>query len=177
MLYSVIQIAESTGSSKQNIYKKLKKKELKEHIVKQHGITYVDDIGFNLINDSYQTNTEELNDLNTKKTDDSNDSEVTVDSTNSTLNQDMFNLLKEQLKEKDLQLFEANERLKQAHKLIENSQVLLKETPQQDIKLLEEHFQDLDTKLMDIKNKMEVHREPEEHKELQEGFFKRIFKR
>jgi hypothetical protein len=41
--------------------------------------------------------------------------------------------------------------LNQAHKLIENNQVLLKEKPKQELLLFEEHFQDLDNKLMDIK--------------------------
>ncbi len=48
MLYSVNQISESTGSSKQNIYKKLQKKELKDHIIKRDGINYLDEEGYNL---------------------------------------------------------------------------------------------------------------------------------
>jgi chromosome segregation ATPase len=71
--------------------------------------------------------------------------------------------LKEQIKEKDLQI-------RELHKLIENNQVLLKDKPQE-IKLLEEHFQDIDSKMMEIKQDMQERKEP------QKGLFKRIFRK
>jgi hypothetical protein len=39
----------NSGLSKVSIYKKLKSKELKEHISKKLSVTYVDEVGFNLI--------------------------------------------------------------------------------------------------------------------------------
>ena len=71
------------------------------------------------------------------------------------LNKELFNTLLQQLNEKDLQI-------NALHKIVENSQVLLKEKPQQDILQLEEHFQDLDTKLMDIKEQMLQRKDQEE---------------
>ena len=169
MLYSVNQISESTGSSKQNIYKKLQKKELKEHIVKKEGINYLDEEGYNLFKASFKTTTEDIP-LN----------EYTAsDTTDSSMNENMFNLMKEQLKEKDRQIQEKDnqindysERLKQSLELNRNSQVLLKEKPHQDILQLEEHFNDLDDKLIDIKDKM-LERKVQNEKT---SFFSKFFK-
>jgi len=166
MLYNVTQISESTGQSKQNIYKKLQKKELKVHIIKKQGITYINEIGLKLINDSYETNPD--------------DEVTTEDATVSTLNENMFNLLKEQLKEKDLQISEKDkqisnfdERMRAEQDLHKNTQILFKQQQQPpDIKQLEEHFQDLDTKLEEVKGNMLERKEQQ-----QKGFFSKIFKK
>lgn len=63
------------------------------------------------------------------------------------LNKDLINTLIEQLKEKDSQIH-------QLHKLIENNQVLLKEKSQKDLLQLEEHFSELDNKLIDLRQQM-----------------------
>jgi|GEM_PF-938599 len=78
--------------------------------------------------------------------------------------------LKLQLTAKDLQLHEMNERLKNEQELNRNNQELLI-NPKQNIKLLEEHFQDLDSKFTDIKQDMQERKEPKK------GIFKRIFKK
>lgn len=93
-------------------------------------------------------------------------------------------MLKEQLKENNFQLkekeiqinklnegmHELNERLKQEQDLNKNNQVL-QLRPQQDIKQLEEHFQDLDIKLMDIREQIGEHNAPKS-----QGFFGKLFK-
>ena len=90
------------------------------------------------------------------------------------LNKELFNTLLQQLNEKDLQI-------NALHKIVENSQVLLKEKPQQDILQLEEHFQDLDTKLMDIKEQMLQRKDQEQkaHYEVEEkkGWFNKILRK
>ena len=63
-----------------------------------------------------------------------------------------------------------NERLKNEQELNRNNQELLIK-PKQDVKLLEEHFQDLDNKFTDIKQDMQERKEP------QKGLFKRIFRK
>lgn len=158
IFYTIAQISDLIGLSKVSIYKKLKLKELKEHISKKFGITYVDEVGFNLIKYGLK------NDFKEKEANSTLNNEVVLNTEELSFNKEVFKLLKEQLNEKNIQIHEL-------HKLIENNQVLLKEKPQQDALLLEEHFQDLDTKLMDIRDQMEEHREP------QKGFLKRLFKK
>ncbi|MCB2295636.1 hypothetical protein LGK95_19340 [Clostridium algoriphilum] len=80
------------------------------------------------------------------------DDEIVSDTESLSMNQDIFNLLKSQLEEKDLQLKDKDLQIHELHKLVENSQILLKEKPQ-DIKLLEQHTQDLDDKIMNIKGR------------------------
>jgi len=68
---------------------------------------------------------------------------------------------------------ELSERLKQEQDLNKNNQVLQLRQPQ-DIKQLEEHFQDLDTKLIDIRDQMGDHKEPKDQKPI--SFFSKLFK-
>jgi hypothetical protein len=142
-----MKVSESMGLSKQSIYKKLKK-ELQEHIIKKQGMTYIDKEGFNLIKVSSNSNIDNLKDfkedikgLNIKETNSTLDDEIASNTEILSMNQDIFNLLKSQ----DLQIHELQ-------KLAENSQILLKEKPQ-DIKLLEQQFQNLDYKIMNIKER------------------------
>ena len=182
--YTIAEISELIKLSKVSIYKKLKLKELEEHITKCQGITYIDDIGFNIIKDSFNINDKvNLNkNVKTKSSHENNnktiDDEIATDTEGFNINEELFNMLKYQLKEKDnqlnmkdKQLQELNERLKQAHKLIENNQILLKEKPKQEILLLEEHFQALDNKFTNIRQDMQERKEP------QKGFLKRMFKK
>ena len=184
MAYTIAEISKLIKLSKVSIYKKLKLKELEEHITKSQGITYIDDVGFNIIKDSFNIN-DKVNLNENVKTESSRenedkiiDDEIATDTEGFNINEELFNMLKNQLKEKDnqlnmkdKQLQESNERLKQAHKLIENNQILLKEKPKQEILLLEEHFQALDNKFTNIKQDMQERKEP------QKGFLKKMFKK
>jgi hypothetical protein len=167
MLYNVAQIAETTGQSKQNIYKKLKKKELIPHIIKKQGISYIDDIGLKIINDSYETNTEN-NPLN---------EEIAEDKTYSMINEEMFNLLKKELNDKNLQIQEKDrqlenysDRLKQEQDLHKNTQILFKEKLPENLLLQEEHFEEIDTKLVDLKEKL-VERHEQRHRSVWSKMF------
>ena len=66
------------------------------------------------------------------------------------LNKELIENLLNQLKEKDKQIAEL-------HKLIENSQILLKEEQKKSDKqlYLEEHFEEVDKKLQDLREKRE----------------------
>jgi hypothetical protein len=152
-----MEASELIGLSKQSIYKKLKAKELQEYIIKKQGMIYIDEEGFNLIKDSLKANIDDLKDfkedingLNIKKINSTLNDEIASDTEILSMNLDIFTLLKRQLEEKDLQLNDKDMQIHELHKLVENSQILLKEKPQ-DIKLLEQHFQDLDYKIMNIK--------------------------
>lgn len=116
MLYSVSEVSETIGLSKQSIYVRLRLKEFQEHITKKQGVTYIDEVGLNLIKDD---------DLNHVKEENQRKA-TTVDIESLNLDKEVFDLL-------------------------ENSQVLLKDNPKQDLLMLEEHFQNLDNKLLDIR--------------------------
>jgi DeoR/GlpR family transcriptional regulator of sugar metabolism len=49
MLHSINEIAISLGVSKMTIYRKLKVKELKSHIILKQGIQYIDDNGLTML--------------------------------------------------------------------------------------------------------------------------------
>lgn len=172
MLYDVSQVASKLNVSKQSIYNKLKLKEYKNKILIKQGKTYIDDDLLNLIKDNLKIKanlnmndnidaSEELQDVDS----------ITLDDDLLNLNKDLIDLLKDQLKEKDLQLHEKDIQIHELHKLIENNQVLLREKPQQDIKLLEEHFKDLDNRLLEVRAKMEERKEKSK-----KNIFHKIFK-
>ena len=179
MLYSVMEVSESIGLSKQSIYKKLKAKELRDNITKKQGVTYINEVGFNLIKDGLKANVDGLNCLNNEEIDNTVDEPITEDTENLNVNIDLLNLLKDQLcqkdlqlKTKDIQLDEKDNQIHDLHKLIENSKVLLKDKPKRDILQLEEHFQELENKLEKVKENMDERKE-EQHKSI----FKKIFKK
>ena len=164
MLYTVKQASIKLNVSMQSIYVKIKLSEFKDKITKKQGKTYIDDVTLMLIKNSLKVSNDDLNYIN----ENTSSNETAMDSDDSSL---IIKTLIEQLKVKDEQIKESNERLKQAHKLIENNQILLKEKPKQEILLLEEHFQDLDNKLIEIKDKMQ--KKDKNH----QGLFQKLFKK
>ena len=148
MLRSIEEVAIQLGVSKTSIYNKLKLKEYKSRVVKKHGKSMVDDELFNLIQDGLKLKSKVEN----KKNEKSAKQEIAIDEDGLfNFNQELIRNLIEQLKEKD----------KQIEKLInlnKNNQVLLKQQQDKEVnqKLLEDHFQEVDKKLMDLKEKMEL---------------------
>ena len=169
MLYTVLEVATKLHVSKQAIYGKLKLSDYKDKTTMKHGQTMIGEDLVNLIKDNLKINNK-FTDTNTQKaTGERQKSENSIlDDESVNINQELLTMLKEQLrgkddqlKEKDKQLEEKDlkftnqliakdiqidnysERLEEAHKLIENNQILLREKPKQDILLLEEHFQEL----------------------------------
>ena len=172
MVYSVAKVSELVNLSKASIYNKLKLKEFESYITKKQGITYISEDGLKLIQ----------SDLNYYKGNETANEEVATDTDFINTLKENINYLKEQakqkdlqfsnqLKEKDRQLENYSKHLNQAHKLIENNQILLKEKPKQELLLLEEHFQDLDNKFMGIRQDMQERKKP------QKGFLSKIFKK
>lgn len=146
MLRTVEETSKELNVSKTAIYNKLKQKEFKDKIVKKQGISMIDDTLFNLIKDSlkFKQTVETEDNKNTENPEIAMDEDSLIN-----LNRELVNNLLDQLKEKDKQI-------ENLHKLIENSQVLLKESQHKadnQIYLLE-HFEQVDSKLMDIKEKM-----------------------
>jgi len=174
MLYTVSELSDLTNLSKVSIYKKLKLKELQPHIEKKSGITYVDDTGFNLLKDSLKLKEDVKTDFKNKDIETKPNLEVSTDSEVLTINNELVKTLINQLKEKDFQIQELNSRLAQEQDLHKNTQILLKseqDKPKQDILQLEEHFKELDDRLMNIREDMN-----QKQIEKPKGLFKRIFK-
>ncbi len=147
MLRTVEETAIQLGVSKTTIYNKLKLKEYKSRIVKKQGKSMVDDGLFNLIQEGLKVQTEVEN----KEIENGVNAEISIDEEGLfNLNKELIENLLNQLKEKDKQIAEL-------HKLIENSQILLKEEQKKSDKqlYLEEHFQEVDDRLQDLREKME----------------------
>lgn len=159
MLYSVSEVSQLTGLSKQTIYNKLKLKNLQEHISKKQGISYIDEVGFNLIKDSLNFETNDLNHLKNNEGDNAANAEIATDTEDLKLENNLFKALIEQLNRKDKQIEEKDLQIHELHKLIENNQVLLKQEQdkkkQQELLQLENHFKELDFKLAEIKTEMQ----------------------
>ena len=150
MLRTVEETAIQLGVSKTTIYNKLKLKEYKSKIVKKQGKSMVDDSLFNLIQEGLKIQ----NEVENNKNENDINAEISIDEEGLfNLNKELIENLLDQLKEKDKQIAEL-------HKLIENSQILLKEEQKKTDKqlYLEEHFEEVDSKLQDLKDKMEQRR-------------------
>jgi predicted DNA-binding protein YlxM (UPF0122 family) len=187
MNYTVDETATKLNVSKQAIYNKIKLDEFKNKITKKHGKTYIDDAIVTLIKDSLKLNVNYKDALNPKDIEEDTlvkapestklnfNKEVAADTDYIDYLKSDIAYLKEQLNEqsisKDLQISNLNERLKQEQELNKNSQILQLRQPQ-NIKQLEEHFNDLDDKLEEVRNKMSDRKEKQEHK----SFFNKIFK-
>lgn len=173
MIYTVSEISDLTKLSKVSIYKRLKLKEFEPHIQKMQGVTYLTEEGLKLIKNDLKINIDGLNELNNKEIEQDPIAEDTRYTEDLTINKELINALLEQLKGKDKQIQELNNRLAAEQELHKNTQVLLGR--QQEPRLLEEHFKELDLKLISIKEQMEQRKE--HAAEQKKGLLKRLFKK
>ena len=150
MLRTVEETAIQLGVSKTTIYNKLKMKEYKSKLVKKQGKSMIDDSLFNLIQEGLKVQ----NEVENKEIENDVNAETSIDEDGLlNLNKELIDNLLEQLKEKDKQISEL-------HRLIENNQILLKEEQKKSEQqlYLAEHFEEVDNKLQDLKEKMEQKR-------------------
>lgn len=166
MLYDVEQVASKLNVSKQSIYNKLKLKEYKDKILMKQGKTYIDDDLLKMIQDNLKTKANLNTNDATQTQEEPQDEDNTInDEDILNINKALISALLEQLKEKDIQIHEL-------HKLMENSQVLLRDKPQ-DLKQLEEHFKDLDNRLLKTVKIMEERKQQQqENKSIFHWLFK-----
>lgn len=152
MLYTVEDLSVKFNVSKVTIYSKLKLEHIRPLTLKEDGKTKVKEEALNLIKESLNIKDE----VNEETSNTSFLNESLINSLNS-----QIEFLREQLKVKDSQI-ERND------KLLENMQVLLKQEQDNHKKelLLEEHFKNLDEKLIYLMRT----------KEPKKGFLKKIFK-
>jgi hypothetical protein len=170
MFYTVEQASIKLNVSKQSIYNKLKLKEFKDKVFVKQGKKYIDDNLLNLIKDSLNFKGNLNNDDNLHiSVEDEKAQDLIDDQELLKLNITLMDTLMEQLKIKDKQIDDLNNRLAKEQELTKNMQVLqLKQQPQ-DIKALEEHFTELDNKLLEIKERMK-------DKKQRKGFLSKIFR-
>jgi hypothetical protein len=176
MLYTVSEISDLINLSKVSIYKKLKLKEFESHVTQKQGITYIDEVGFNLIKDSLKLKEDVKTGLNNDNIDSELNTEISIDSEDLTINKELVKTLIEQLKVKDLQIRELNDRLSAEQDLHKNTQIILKseqDKPKQDLLLLEEHVKEFEGRLAVVKENMEQRKETRETK----GIFNRFLKK
>lgn len=163
-MYSVEEVSEQLNVSKVTIYAKLKK--FNNMVVIKQGKKYIDTELFNLIKNDLKSKDNNNNNLNSDINDILNDEVATDTDDLININKDLINALLEQLKEKDKQISEL-------HKLIENNQILLKHDKEVNQLQLEEHFNEFNLKLNDVKNKMDQRKEEQLH-EQKRGFLKKM---
>ena len=148
-MFTVEEVSKLLSVSKVTIYAKLKKYGSK--VVVKQGKKYVTEELLSLI--KQELNLKECLKYNLK-----------VENNTGAINQeivtdrdDLINFLKQQLEEKDIQLREKDKQIEELINLNKNNQILLKQQQDKEInqKLLEDHFQEVDQKLMDLRDRME----------------------
>lgn len=168
MLRSVAEVSVLTGLSKVSIYNKIKLKEIEKYVVKNKGITYISDEGISLIVEGLNLNDDKLNGLNLQLKSEREDVAVSIGNNHfkefklelKELNKNYLNSLKSENEVLKKQLDEKDKQISELHRLIENNQILLKEEQKKREQqlYLAEHFEEVDNKLQDLKEKMEQKR-------------------
>lgn len=168
MLRSVAEVSVLTGLSKVSIYNKIKLKEIEKYVVKNKGITYISDEGISLIVEGLNLNDDKLNGLNLHLKREREDVAVSIRNTDfkefklelKELNKNYLTSLKSENEVLKKQLDEKDKQISELHRLIENNQILLKEEQKKSEQhlFLAEHFEEVDNKLQDLKEKMEQKR-------------------
>ncbi|WWU66792.1 hypothetical protein QJR26_18685 (plasmid) [Clostridium baratii] len=145
-MYNVEEVAKRVGVSKVTVYKKIKNlKELEKFLVNKEDRVYILDEGVKILKESINKNN--LKKINVED-------EVSVDLES---NKELINMLKDQLKEKDIQLKEKDKQLNELINLNKNNQVLLKQHQDKELQQLQlaEHFDEVDKRLIELKGKLE----------------------
>ena len=141
-MFTVEEVSKLLSVSKVTIYAKLKKYESK--VVVKQGKKYVTEELLSLIKQELNLKECLKDNLKVENNTGAINQEIATD------RDDLINFLKQQLEEKDKQIEELIN-------LNKNNQILLKQQQDKEInqKLLEDHFQEVDQKLMDLRDRME----------------------
>lgn len=171
LLRSISEISVLTGLSKVSIYNKIKLKEFEKFIFKNKGITYVSDEGVTLIYEYFNLKESSLNTLKCEPKFTNN--EVALDIENKEIEEfkaelkqlkvNYINTLKSEIGNLRNQLDEKDKQIQELIGLNKNNQILLKQQQDKEINQfkLEDHFKEVDEKLLDLKNKMAFKRKKE----------------
>ena len=147
MLRSISKAATDLGVTRATVYNRLKNKEYGTLVVKENGKKMIDENLFNLLKNSIKIkNIEKIENVEIL-----NDQELNLIKTKCKDTNNIFEVLLKQIEEKDIQI-------NRLHDLIESNQILIKnsqEREKEQIKL-EEHFNDIDRKLIEIRDKNNI---------------------
>ena len=180
MTYTVKEAANKLNISKATIYKRLELKEFKDKVITERGKIYIDDNLLILIRKSLRSCNNQINvDVDTIHSDDvklnmdKNDIQTISNNqlTNKSVGKDLVITLINQLKEKDIQIQDLSNRLYDEQLLFKQLQDNLQNNSEKERLQLESHFEELDIKLLRIKDQMQERKATHENK----GFFKKIF--
>ena len=155
-MFTVEEVSKLLSVSKVTIYAKLKKYESK--VVVKQGKKYVTEELLSLIKQELNLKECLKDNLKVENNTGAINQEIATDRDDLiNLNQYLINFLKQQLEEKDIQLREKDKQIEELINLNKNNQVLLKQQQDKEInqKLLEDHFLEVDQKLMDLRDRME----------------------
>lgn len=145
-MYSPVEAAELLKVSKVTIYSKLKK--FDNMVVLKQGKKMIPEELFNLIKNDLQVKGIDADEVATDEINKPQKADISMElSELINQNKDLIEDLRKQLEQKDKQI-------DTLHKLIENNQILLK-TKEQEPKFLEEHFQEFNKKIDNIREQME----------------------
>ena len=154
-MFTVEEVSKLLSVSKVTIYAKLKKYESK--VVVKQGKKYVTEELLSLIKQELNLKECLKDNLKVENNTGAINQEIAMDRDDLiNLNKDLINFLKQQLEEKDIQLRKKDKQIEELINLNKNNQVLLKQQQDKEInqKLLEEHFQEVDKKLIDLREEM-----------------------
>ena len=151
MLKSINNVSKELGISKATIYKKLKEEKYKKLIIKENNVIKINDSLYELLKANTKIkNIEEVEGVEIVNKEDLNVVKVEENKKNDNI----VGILLKQIKEKDIQI-------NRLHDLIENNQILIKNSQEREKErvVLEEHFKDIDKKLIEIRDKNKSRKE------------------
>lgn len=170
MIYTVAQISDLIGLSKVSIYKRLDLKEIREHISKKQGVTYIDEEGFNLIKASLNLKEEIKSDLKNDNAHNSIDLELSTDKDDTfNLEEEAINLKTDYLNYLKVENEWLKKRIEDQSRQLENFQIMLQSEKQARLQLeaaREEREKKLDTFIG----------EWQKSRKEKKGFFQKLFK-
>lgn len=153
-MYSVEEVSEKLNVSKVTVYSKLKKYD--GMVVLKQGKKYVTDELLSLIKSELNLSNKLKDDLKVKDIENGDTQDISMDKDRLIkLNSSLYESLIKQLDEKDRQIAEMQNTINELVNLNKNNQVLLKNQQDKDQLKLEEHFEEIDYKLQNLKQKME----------------------
>ena len=136
MLKSINNVSKELGISKATIYKKLKEEKYKKLIIKENNVIKINESLYELL----KANTKRKNIEEVENVEIVDKEELNVVKVEENMREDnVVGILLNQIKEKDLQI-------NRLHDLIENNQILIKNSQEREKErvVLEEHFKDID---------------------------------
>lgn len=155
-MYTVEEVSKQLGFSKVTIYAKLKKHS--DMVVVKQGKKYVSDELLSLIKQE----------LSIKEAVKPKEIEIESNEDKSIDSEDLVKLnevLIQQIQQKDKQINNMQKTIDELIRLNENNQVLIKQQQDKEMKQLqlEEHFKEVDEKLIDLREKMENRKQPKKN--------------